>query len=207
MVQLEIPSTIASSSAKHANWFPVRVGLSNEGMKISALDLEKRIGSTSLHSSAVILQLRARARIVLTATVVVPENHRELLYIQASLRIVLYGFMSEKQVVAKILSDGDLYLQHPSQDECDRRVPYFNPQYLLRPGKSMPELESLNIPSPGRLSGNGRQGFLTEAEKRRLLQVFESAYDPNVRFGTRPSLRLKSALKEYVAQSHFKRRS
>ncbi len=137
----------------------------------------------------------------------VPENHRELQYIQASLRIVLYGFMSEKQLVAKTLSDGDLYLQHPSPDECDRRVPYFNPQYLLRPGRSMPELESLNTPSPGRLSGNGRQGFLTEVEKSRLLQVFESAHDPNAKFNIRPSLRLQSALKEYVSQSHFERRS
>ena len=71
----------------------------------------------------------------------------------------------------------------------------------------MPELESLNTPSPGRLSGNGRQGFLTEVEKSRLLQVFESAHDPNAKFNIRPSLRLQSALKEYVSQSHFERRS
>lgn len=172
--------------------------MSNKGLKISAADSEECIGSAISGSCAAIHQLREQSSIVLTATALLPESHRQFQYVPAWLRIVLYGFMSEKQLVAKTLSDGDLYLQHPSLDECDRRVPYFNPHYFLRPGRTMPELASLRIPSPGRLSGTGSQDVLSEHDKRQLLQMFESAHDPKASFGIRPSPRLQSALKGYV---------
>lgn len=133
---------------------------------------------------------------MLTANLVVPDI-RQRKYIQATLRIVIYGLMSKKHVVAKTLPDGDLYLQHPSLSECDTRVPYFNPQYFLRPGSPMPKLENLVISNRGR-SARGANDSLAEIERSRLLQVFESAYDPDATFGVRPSSRLQSDLKEYV---------
>ena len=135
---------------------------------------------------------------MLTATVLFPHgrNRINLQYVRATLRVVVYGSLSDADTVAWILSDDSLHLQHPSPDEYTGRVPYFNPQYLLRPGGSMPDLESLNIPSPARLSGTGLQASLTEDERSRLLQVFESAHDPDATFGIRPSKRLQSTLKE-----------
>lgn len=135
---------------------------------------------------------------MLTATVLFPHgrNRINLQYVRATLRVVVYGSLSDADTVARILSDDSLHLQHPSPDEYTGRVPYFNPQYLLRPGGSMPDLESLNIPSPARLSGTGLQASLTEDERSRLLLVFESAHDPDATCGIRPSNRLQSTLKE-----------
>ncbi|KAK1765266.1 SNF2 family N-terminal domain-containing protein [Phialemonium atrogriseum] len=193
---IETQSSIGSSIETDSDWLPVKVELSNQGLKILRLGSGNHIGWASSTSSRVISQLAKKTKVVLTATLVVPDNRRQSQYIQATLRIIVYGFMSEKRAVAKILSDGDLYLQHPSLSECNGRVPYFNPQYLLRPGGSMPKLENLVISSQGR-SGRGPSDFLAEIEKSRLLQVFESAHDPDATFRIRPSLRLQSSLKEH----------
>ncbi|KAL2132804.1 hypothetical protein VTI74DRAFT_3373 [Chaetomium olivicolor] len=195
---LELPSTITTSSAPDSAWFPVNVELCDKTMQINTLDSGQHIGSVSLEYSAAIYQLREKAKVVLTATVLLPhDRNRHLQYVRATLRVVLYGFLSEKDTVARVLSDGNLHLQHPSADEHAGRVPYFNPQYLIRPGGSMPDLESLRIPSPARLSSTGLQTSLTEDERSWLLQVFESAHDPDATFRIRPSKRLQSTLKDH----------
>lgn len=198
-MQIETQSTVGSSIFEaDSDLFPVKVEPSSSGtLKIWTLDSGKYIGLASLTSSPTICKLMESTEVVLTATLVVP-NARQRQYIQATLRIVIYGLMSEKHVVAKTLSDGDLYLQHPSLSECDTRVPYFNPQYFLRPGSHMPKLENLVISGRGK-SGRGASDSLAEIERSRLLQVFESAYDPDSTFGIQPSSRLQSDLKEYVA--------
>lgn len=197
-MQIQIPSTIGSSLQADSDWFPVKLEPSNKTLKILTLDSRNHVGLACSTSSPTICQLVGRTRVVLTATLVVPDDSRRSQYVRATLRIVLYGFMSEKRTVAKTLSDGDLYLQHPSLSECDGRVPYFNPQYLLRPGGSMPKLEHLMISSQSK-SDRVAGDWLAEVEKSRLLQIFESAHDPDATFGIRPSLRLQSVLKEYVA--------
>lgn len=195
-MQLEIPATINSSAASDSDQFPVKVEPSSKALKILALDSGIQIGSGSLACSLAVCRLREKAKVVLTASVVVPAPRRQSQYIRATLRIVVFGFMSEEQAVAKTLSDGDLYLQHPSLSECDCQVPYFNPQYLLRPGGSMPKLEDLTI-SGRRRPVSGAHDTLSEVEKTQLLQIFESAHDPDATFGVRPSPRLQSVLKEY----------
>src|SRR4051794_9209008 len=45
--------------------------------------------------------------------------------------ILIYGLKSEADTIGDILSEHELFLQHPQ--EYDDRVTYHNPQYLLRP--------------------------------------------------------------------------
>lgn len=61
----------------------------------------------------------------------------------------------------------------------------------------MPALEDLKISGPGG-STRGEVDALTEAEKGRLLQIFESAHGPDTISGICVSPRLRSVLKEYV---------
>lgn len=147
--------------------------------------------------SIVLFQLQERARVSFTATISVAETRQSWQYVCATLRLIVFGLMTEKQTVAKVLSDGDLYLQHPSLSECGSRVPYFNPHYLVRPGGSMPRLENLAITDPTRPTSRPRDA-LTKIEKDMMLQIFESAHDPEAVFGVRPSSRLQTALKELV---------
>lgn len=164
-------------------------------MKISTLDTKRIIGSAMSNCCSSICRLQEQVTIRLTANIALTETRRASQYLGSTLRLVLYGLMTDKNFVAKFLSDNDIYLQHPSISECDADIPYFNPQYFLGPGGSMPALECLTVSKRGR-PGDKKQDSLTEVEKGRLLQIFESAHDPDVRFSTRPSSRLQSVLKE-----------
>ena len=184
------------ASSVDGSHFPVTAETSGNALKILDQVSMAQIGSASLSMSPVIVYLQERAKVSFTATIIAPENGRQRQYVRATLRLIVFGFRSEGQTVAKTLSDGDLYLQHPSISECGSQVPYFNPQYFVRPGGSMPKLENLAIPS--RRPGGGTRDALTEVEKNRMLQIFESAQDPGAAFGVRPSLRLQTVLKEFV---------
>lgn len=164
---------------------------------ISAVGSAKHLGLASRGSWPAVRRLVESSGIFLTGMIEVLDNRRRLQYVEATLRVVVYGFMSKKQTVAKTLSDNDLYLQHPSLSECDRRVPYFNPQYLLLPGGSMPALEDLKISGPGGVARGGAD-TLTEVEKSRLLQIFESAQGPDATSGVCVSPRLRSVPKACV---------
>ncbi|KAK0617623.1 SNF2 family N-terminal domain-containing protein [Immersiella caudata] len=192
---LKIPATILESKAE-ALHFPVKTEFSGKALKLSDPETGIQIGSGYLSMSIVLFQLKERARVSFTAAVSVAESGRSWQYVRATLRLVVFGFMAEKSTVAKVLSDGDLYLQHPSLSECGSRVPYFNPHYLVRPGGSMPRLENLAITDPTRPT-SGPRGALTEIEKNMMLQIFESAHDPDAVFGVRPSSRLQTVLKDH----------
>ncbi len=111
-----------------------------------------------------------------------------------SIRIVVYGVKSQESSVSQLLSDADLYLQHPSATELYRHVDYWNPHYLLRPGSQMPTLESLSIS----LDGNNvtTTDSIDEMDKSRFMQIFNSANGPSGPLNPIPSPRLKSTLKE-----------
>ncbi|PMD44747.1 hypothetical protein L207DRAFT_483787 [Hyaloscypha variabilis F] len=94
-----------------------------------------------------------------------------------SVRIVVYGVKAQESSVSQLLSDADLYLQHPSAAELDRHVDYSNPHYLLRPGSQMPKLESLSI----FLDRNNvtTSDPIDETHKSRFMQIFNSASGPS----------------------------
>jgi hypothetical protein len=192
---LKIPAMILASKAE-ALHFPVKTEFSGKALKVSDPETGIQIGSGYSSMSIVLFQLEERARVSFTAAVSVAETHQSLQYVRATLRLVVFGFMTEEQTVAKVLSDGDLYLQHPSLSECGSRVPYFNPHYLVRPGGSMPRLENLAITDPSRPT-SGPRSALTEIEKNMMLEIFESAHDPDAVFGVRPSSRLQTVLKDH----------
>lgn len=112
-------------------------------------------------------------------------------YNQLATRVVVYGMNSKKRDIAYFLSDGDLFLQHPSFKEYDATVPYFNPQYLPGPDGSMPAIEYTK--ESAATSGQN----LTETEKARLLQLFETSSTSLGDLKVSPSPRLRSTLKRY----------
>ena len=113
---------------------------------------------------------------------------------ECSVRIIVYGLKSEKSAVGQLLSNASLYLQHPSATECGIDAEYCNPHYLVRPECQLPELEELSISSATRTKEASET--LNEAEKSKLLRVFDSTDDFGVASQLVASPRLRSTLKE-----------
>jgi hypothetical protein len=117
------------------------------------------------------------------------------------LRIIVYGFLSEKDDVANLLEAGDLFLQYPEEFEYDRRVKYLNPMYLLPPGKDMPRIRSLlTAGGPRSRDDSVDQEELGELEQGRMLRIFDEASgrSDSSMLGLKQSIRVSSPLKEYV---------
>ncbi|KAH6635023.1 SNF2 family N-terminal domain-containing protein [Chaetomium sp. MPI-SDFR-AT-0129] len=123
------------------------------------------------------------------------KTNVDSLGVEVPVRVVVHGLMTEKDVVARFLSDHDLFFQHPFQGELDGSVPYFNPHYLLRPGAEMPDLGRLSL-----LCGSTNRTpakVLDDVSKARLMRVFDLAYDPGESMTAKPSPRLKTTLKRH----------
>ncbi|KAF5242043.1 hypothetical protein FANTH_8878 [Fusarium anthophilum] len=98
-----------------------------------------------------------------------------------SLRIVIYGFVLQKDQISAILAQDELFLQHPGKNEFDRNVKYLNPHYLLPPGQNMPEVEKLTTYACcPRWSSHSRelQTSMPEHEQNQILQIFNTTYQP-----------------------------
>lgn len=121
------------------------------------------------------------------------------------LRVVVYGMLSEKDKVANVLDESDVFFQRPEGSEYDRRVRYLNPMYLLPPGEDMPI-----IGGPSMAAGRGQTAApldevqLGEVERSRVLRIFDEASgaDSDVPFEVKQSSRIVSTLKEYVVQPY-----
>ena len=111
-----------------------------------------------------------------------------------SARIIVYGIEDEMSAVGSLLSDADLFLQHPSITECARHIRYCNPHYLLRPGSEMPKLEDLSLTTDARSPRQHEQ--LDEVNTARLLRIFDCADvdGSQVSVSVEPSPRLQSRL-------------
>jgi len=114
-----------------------------------------------------------------------------------TLRVIVYGFLQQKEAVADVLANEGLFLQHPSETELDEGAKYFNPQYLLAPGQDMPPLEKLSI-STCCAGGAASSRLLRDYEKNQILKIFDTAYKPGEAMATvEPSPRLTTKLKRY----------
>ena len=109
-------------------------------------------------------------------------------------RVVVYGKMEDKDDIANFLSDAGLFFQHPTADEYDPEVPYFNPHFLLRPGAEMPKLEGLSISDSQ--SASGRGGLLDEVSQGKIWRIFDSASGARTLASVTASQRLNSTLRE-----------
>ncbi|KAK8067453.1 helicase-like transcription factor [Apiospora saccharicola] len=110
-----------------------------------------------------------------------------------NLRVVVEGSRKDGKDVGRLLSEADLFLQHPSASERDPILEYFNPQFLICPGEAMPTLEDLAIEDEEQ---DLRSKQLDDMTKARLLRVFD---DANVTVGNTgidvtPSPRLRTSL-------------
>ncbi|KAF4628635.1 hypothetical protein G7Y89_g9521 [Cudoniella acicularis] len=140
-------------------------------------------------------------RVTLTATLAPAElqcgkeRDKSTTYARRPVWVLVYGFSSEQDEIAKALSQGHLYLQDPFSDQIDARVPYKNPQYLLRPGSSMPEITGLALSE-----NKGSQkttDILSETEKSQILQMFQTETKTFDITGLQQSPRIRTALKDH----------
>lgn len=113
-------------------------------------------------------------------------------------RVVIYGLFADKDLIGKHLSEAELYLQHPTLDEYDQSVEYFNPHLLLRPGAKMPRIEELSLQTEDETTP--APTILDEVSKGRIWRVFNSASGGEMIPEVTSSPRLKATLKEYVYQ-------
>ncbi|KAF4452090.1 hypothetical protein F53441_5022 [Fusarium austroafricanum] len=122
-----------------------------------------------------------------------------------SLRVIVYGFLQQKDEIAAILAKDELFLQHPGKTEFDRSVKYFNPHYLLPPGQDMPEVEKLTTYACcSRWSSKSRelQPSMPEHEQSQVLQIFNTAYQPKGALKMiEPSPRLVTKLKRHQEEA------
>jgi hypothetical protein len=181
---------------------PVSIAAYGDMLKLFFQDSKKYAGLLNSPALSVLLENR---HIQLDATLIAPPDKKN----QGSkkvreqktssprecpVRIIVYGLASERIAVGNILSDADLYLQHPSPCEYDRHVEYINPHYLLRPGSQMPELEDLSINSA---SGAQKPSEpLDEVNRSRFIRIFDLANEVGGPLTVKPSHRLRSILQE-----------
>jgi SWI/SNF-related matrix-associated actin-dependent regulator of chromatin subfamily A3 len=122
-------------------------------------------------------------------------------------RIIVYGLSNEKDAISDALSNGGLFLQHPSDAEFDTDVKYINPQYLLPPGEDMPRIEFLRISRccAVRRNPRGARESLGELERGEVLRIFDSACDSDASLTDtiKQSPRICTKLKRYFNQSVY----
>ena len=210
LVTLAKVVTTAMSSFKDSlgmKQVPVSIAAYGDMLKLSFQDSNKYAG---LIASPVLSMLSKDQCTQLSATLTAPhgkqdqaskktKSHNTYSQRECSVRIIVYGLASERVKVGNLLSDAGLYLQHPSPSEYDRHVEYINPHYLLRPGSRIPELEQLST-----VSDSGAQTpseSLDEANKSRLMGIFDLADEVGVSLAVEPSRRLRSSLQEYESST------
>ncbi|KAF5574949.1 helicase-like transcription factor [Fusarium subglutinans] len=121
-----------------------------------------------------------------------------LLTAPASLRVIISSQMEEAAQIGALLSNNDLFLQHPSPRDIEYfelEMEYFNPQFLVTPGSCMPQLEDLAIEYND--STSNASLALDEQKKGQLIVIFDTAADLSIRPTTEPSPRLQTHLKDY----------
>ncbi|RKL29942.1 hypothetical protein BFJ72_g11811 [Fusarium proliferatum] len=92
-----------------------------------------------------------------------------------TLHIVVYGLRKDMNEIGDILEDSELFLQHPT--EYDTRLEYLNPQYLLRPGSTIPRADSATFQAIAKQ--HPPEQVMAEKEKSEVHRVFDSANGPH----------------------------
>ena len=89
----------------------------------------------------------------------------------ATARVLVCGKMEDGDGIGNLMSDSGLFFQHPTSDEADHDMSYFNPHILLRPGAEMPKIGGLSISASDRAATTG--GKLDEVSKGRVWKIFD----------------------------------
>ncbi|KAF5533205.1 SNF2 family domain-containing protein [Fusarium phyllophilum] len=110
-----------------------------------------------------------------------------------TLHIVIYGLRKDMNDIGDFLEDSELFLQHPT--EYDTRLEYLNPQYLLRPGSTIPRADGATFQALANQHSSNQ--VMEEKAKSEVHQVFDSASGPSTFTQVQPSPRLKTSLQEH----------
>ncbi|KAF8243891.1 hypothetical protein K440DRAFT_31423 [Wilcoxina mikolae CBS 423.85] len=109
--------------------------------------------------------------------------------------VVVYGLTRDLDSLADDLHAGDMYLQHPRS--YDQKVPYQNPQYLVRPGGTIEPVGPDDSESE-----TDKKGCSTKREIQNLItDIFESAEGPEYFVSVEVSTRIKTTLKSHQAKA------
>lgn len=108
------------------------------------------------------------------------------------MQIVIYGLCKDIDAVESILSESNLFLQHPTQR--DTSVPYENPQFLIAPGTEMPQIEDLTSESISTLTT--LEQCLDKKWANEVFQTFDAVDGPATFACVEPSPRLQTELQE-----------
>ncbi|RMJ13416.1 hypothetical protein CDV36_006921 [Fusarium kuroshium] len=114
---------------------------------------------------------------------------------QGLIRVVIYGLFEDRDLIGKHLSKANLYLQHPTLEEYEQSVKYFNPHLLLRPGATMPRIEDLSLQDDEPISPGPT--VLDEVRQGKIWRIFDSASGGEVVPKVTASPRLKTTLEEH----------
>ncbi|KAK2764390.1 hypothetical protein FQN54_009084 [Arachnomyces sp. PD_36] len=149
---------------------------------------------TGLVDSPALSRLGQAYAVTLAATLILPKRKGNKKVTpgpsENTVEIVIYGLLKDKDAVGNFLSEDDAYLQHPK--ECDIRVAYINPQYLVRPGSKMPRIQGLTFADA---SGSAScKEILNERRTNQLFQVFDCANGPITFPEVKPSRSLRTRL-------------
>ena len=195
-------TTSSWSGGEATNVTPITLSPFGDVMKLSFQDSKKYAGILAMPA---LCKLQEECSIEYMASMMVSEpekGHRTTpkkattldSANDCSVRILVYGVKEEKEAVSQLLSDAGMCLQHPSATEVCRRVDYWNPHYLTRPGSQMPKLETLSIYSDTK--GISTPYYMDETQKSHFMQIFNSANGPSDHPSVRSSHRLTAGLKE-----------
>ncbi|KAF5666931.1 SNF2 family domain-containing protein [Fusarium circinatum] len=90
-----------------------------------------------------IVDLVQNYRVTLVTTLECPpvkkKKSTESFQTPKTLHVVIYGLRKDMDDIGDFLEDSEPFLQHPTG--YDTRLEYLNPQFLLRPGSSIPRAD------------------------------------------------------------------
>ncbi|KAG4282426.1 hypothetical protein FPRO06_09099 [Fusarium proliferatum] len=117
-----------------------------------------------------------------------------------TLHIVVYGLRKDMNEIGDILEDSELFLQHPT--EYDTRLEYLNPQYLLRPGATIPKADSATFQAIAKQHSPDQ--VMEGKAKGEVHRVFDSASGPSTFTHILPSPRLRTSLQEHIVSDQIR---
>ena len=108
-------------------------------------------------------------------------------------QVVVYGFRKDAKNIGALLSENEVFLQHPDPHLWDRSVIYDNPQYLKRPGAE------IVVPgNTGSAPPLGQKTKQSNIEQEQVDEIFGFAQGPQNYSKVESSLRLATALMRCV---------
>ncbi|KAF5643190.1 SNF2 family domain protein [Fusarium sp. NRRL 52700] len=147
--------------------------------------------------SKAIVDLVQNYQVILATTLECPpvkkKKSTDSFLTSKTLHIVIYGLRKDMNDIGDFLEDSELFLQHPT--EYDTRLEYLNPQYLLRPGSTIPRVDGATFQALANQHSSDQ--VMEEKAKGEVHRVFDSASGPSTFTQVQPSPRLRTSLQEH----------